>query len=289
MEENTKKTGPAVPGNFKPFLSVLPVLIVLFAAVLLWDSEPSRTDEEGELSASVTSEDAPPELLVTAEQLDRMTYRDSEHDEEVRWTYDDASLEELNRVLREYEIRTPEEISQFLAQAAVETGAGRWLTELGSEDYFNRHGYTTGTRGAGYLHLTFQYGQMAFAVGMMKKCVPELSGLPYRNPTCYYNSDVEESYYSALELAEELGLDVSRYARIVYDPQSDVTTGADYIAEEFAWESAGYYWHVNGIGRLLAGSPDAAHTDEVSRLIGGRSWQARREAYEAFYPVLASG
>ncbi|MDE7246094.1 MAG: hypothetical protein K2O18_19265 [Oscillospiraceae bacterium] len=288
MKEHTKKSRSVIPENFKPFLSIFPVFIVLIAAVLLWGRETPETEDEKEISASAVSEDAPPELLVTAEQLDRMTYLDSEKGEEMQWVYDGDSLEELNRVLREYEIRTPEEISQFLAQAAVETGAGRWLTELGNEDYFNRHGYTCGTRGAGYLHLTFEYGQMAFAVWMMKKSVPELAGIPYLNPTCYYNSEVAESYYSALEKAEELGLDVSRYARIVYDPQNDSTTGADYIAEEFAWESAGYFWHITGMSRFLSGPPSTAHTDEVSRVVGGRSWQSRREAYEAFYPVLSA-
>ncbi len=285
MERHMKKSGPMIPEQFRPFILLIPLFVFLAAAVLIWGREPAAAEKK--ISRSVTSEDAPPEQLVTAEQLGRMTYLDSVMGE-VQWVYDDASLSELNRVLREYEIRTPEEISQFLAQAAVETAAGRWLTELGDEEYFRRYGYTTGTRGAGYLHLTFEYGQMAFAVWMIKKCVPEMASIPYRNPTCYTQEEVKETYYSTLRMAEDLGVDISRYSRIVYDPKSSVFTGADYIAEAFAWESAGYYWHITGIKRALSGPPGVAHTDEVSRLVGGRNWQSRREAYEAFYPVLSA-
>ena len=65
-------------------------------------------------------------------------------------------------------------------------------------------------------------------------------------------------------------------------------TGADYIARAFAWESAGYYWHITGIGEALGDRPGVENTDTVSRLVGGSNWQSRREAYLAFYPVLAN-
>lgn len=273
-----------IPDNYRPLFPLVPLFAVLVAAILLWGREPAEAEEEEFLSLSVVSEEALPEL-VTAEQLDEMAYLDSVMGE-IGWTYTEESLADLNRVLREYEIRTPEEISQFLAQAAVETAAGRWLTELGDDAYFEKYGYTAGTRGAGYLHLTFEYGQMAFATWMMKKSVPELGGIAYRNPTFHDAQEVTEAYYSALRVAANLGIDISSYSRIVYDPQSPVATGADYIAQAYAWESAGYYWHITGISRALSGPPGVGNTDEVSKLVGGGNWQSRREAYAAFYPVL---
>lgn len=282
MAEYKKSRGMQIPESLRPLMPLLPLFAVLVAVIFLWGREPKEEAEP--LYLSLVTEEAPPQL-VTAAQLDQMAYIDSNMGE-VSWVYTEQSLSELNRVLQEYEIRTPEEISQFLAQAAVETAAGRWLTELGDEEYFQHYGYSTGTRGAGYLHLTFEYGQMAFAVWMMKKNIPELSGIPYRNPTCNTKEDIADAYYHTLRLAANLGIDISSYSRIVYDGRSPVSTGADYIAEAFAWESAGYYWHITGIGCALDGPPGVRHTDDVSRLVGGGNWKSRREAYLAFYPVL---
>lgn len=274
-----------LPERLRPLVPLAPMFILLVAAILFWGREPEEEQKEVRYLSLVSEESMP--QLVTAEQLDRMSYIDSNMGE-VGWVYTEESLAELNRVLREYDIRTPEAISQFLAQAAVETAAGRWLTELGEESYFQRYGYTTGTRGAGYLHLTFEYGQMAFATWMMKKNVPELRDIPYRNPTCNTREAISEAYYNALRLAANLGADISAYSRIVYDARSPVSTGADYIAEAFAWESAGYYWHITGIGFALDGLPGVGHTDTVSQLVGGSNWQSRREAYAAYYPVFAA-
>lgn len=277
-----------IPARYRPLLVLVPLFAVLVVAILIWGREPAALENKIDPHFSrVLPEEEVPEL-VTAAQLDKMSYLDSVMGE-VGWTYTEESLSDLNRVLNEYEIKTPEEISQFLAQAAVETAAGRWLTELGDDAYFEKYGYTAGTRGAGYLHLTFGYGQMAFAVWMMKKEVPELSGLAYYNPTCHNEDEITEAYYAALRLAANLGIDISRYSRIVYDEQSPMETGADYIAQMFAWESAGYYWHITGIGRALSGRPGVWNTDEVSRLVGGGNWQSRREAYLAIYPVLSGG
>ena len=279
MAEHRKFRGTQIPERLRPLLPLLPLFLVLVTAILLWGREPK--EEEKTLYLSLVTEEAPLQL-VTAEQLDQMAYLDSNMGE-VGWIYTEQSLTELNRVLREYEITTPEEISQFLAQAAVETAAGRWLTELGDEEYFQRYGYSTGTRGAGYLHLTFEYGQMAFATWMMKRYIPALEQIQYVSPANSGEEDIAAAYYAALQAAANLGVNVSRYSRIVFDSNSPVTTGADYIAENFAWESAGYYWVAAGIGKALA----AGDTDAVSHLVGGSNWQSRREAYAAFYPILS--
>ena len=126
-----------IPERLRPLVPLAPMFILLVAAILLWGREPEEEQKEVRYLSLVSEESMP--QLVTAEQLDRMAYIDSNMGE-VGWVYTEESLAELNRVLREYDIRTPEAISQFLAQAAVETAAGRWLTELGEESYFQRYG-----------------------------------------------------------------------------------------------------------------------------------------------------
>lgn len=266
----------------QPLLPLTPLFAGLVIVILIWGWEPAQPGEEP-LPGVEAGE--PAEYLVTADQLARMRYTDSVLGE-LDWLVTEESLKELDRVLREYGILSVEERSQFLAQAMVETAGGKWLTELGDEAYFNRFGYTAGTRGAGYLHLTFAYGQMAFATWMMKRRVPQMADIVYQNPTCHGREEIEEAYYAALCLAANLGLDVSAYSRIVYDSRSPVTTGADYIGQAFPWESAGYFWHITGIGDALSDKPGTENTDVASRLVGGGNWQSRREAYGAIYPVL---
>lgn len=266
---------------------VLLLLLCLFFLLLLLIFHQESDEPEKKLTTPVTTrrteQTEPP--LVTAEQMKQLTYIDSKLGE-LKWNLSEQSLAELNRVLREYDICEPEQISHFLAQATVETAAGKKLTESGDDEYFEKHGYSAGVRGAGYLHLTHDYGQMAFSTWMMKKYVPELEDIAYKNPSSSAKDEVTQAYYAALCRAANLGLDVSAYSRIVYDEDSPVSTGADYIAEAFAWESAGYYWQASGIGEALSSSPGAAGVDIVSQRVGGSNWQSRREAYAAFYPVL---
>lgn len=268
--------------NILLLASGLLLLTVLVIALLLTSRKPPPEEPE----PPAPSEEIPaPVVLVTAEQAALLTYTDSTFGK-MSWNLDEDSLAELNQVLLEYGITSPEEISHFLAQATIETGAGRYLTELGSEEYFRSHGYSAGTRGAGYFHLTHEYGQMAFATWMMKKYVPELALTDYVSPADHGKDDIALCYYQALQLAANLKLDVSAYSRIVYNASSPVVTGADYIAHAFAWESAAYYWQMAGISQALDAQSGADPSDLVSQRVGGSNWDSRREAFEAFYPVL---
>ena len=270
------------PRSIRALLLLCPLFASLACAILLWGWAPAQPEAAEPAPAIEAAEPAP---LVTAAQLEAMAYTDSVMGE-MSWALTEASVEELNRVLRAYGILSAEEISQFLAQAMVETVGGRWLLGIGDDPYFQDHGYTAGTRGAGYFHLTFAYGQMAFATWMMKRHVPELAEIEYVNPTFHGRETIREGYYRALGLAANLGLDVSAYSRIVYDAHSPVPTGAEYIAASFAWESAGYYWYITGISAALDSEPGTHNTDAVSQLVGGGNWQSRREAYLAIIPVL---
>lgn len=286
MTEQMEKL--ALPEARKKVLLAAGALLVLMAVALglfLLRGGPEPPEE-----VLPVEEPEPQDWLVSRAQIEQLTYSDSKLGE-VRWDLSDDALAELNRVLTEYDITSAEDISQFLAQAAVESLGGTALTEWGDEDYFRGRGYSAGTRGAGYLHLTFAYGQMAFAVWLMKKYVPALSEIEYANPADHGRDEISASYYAALQTAANLGLDVSRYTRVVYDrnmPESGPVTGADYIAGAFAWESAAYFWHISGISQAFLNFPCSLNTDIASEIVGGSNWQSRREAYAAYYPVLAA-
>ena len=269
--------------------AVLALILVLLAIAVLVVMLVRHLLHPGQEAEELPAGEERP-ALVTMEQMERLSYTDSALGE-LTWTITEALLEELNRVLEVYGITTAEEISQFLAQVTVEPVAGRYLTELGDEAYFQRYGYSAGTRGAGYLHLTFDYGQMAFAVWMMKRCVPGLEDIAYVNPSSHSREEIAAAYYEALQRAANLGADISRYSRIVYSgppERAGCVTGADYIAEAFPWESAAYYWQISGIGAALSPAPGVDNTDIASKRVGGGNWQSRREAYLAFYPVFSA-
>ena len=259
---------------------------VLLAIVLLARFWPFHKEEEPPEPTLPPTEEPAPYPYVTAEQAAALCYTDSIMGE-ISWSLSDESLKELNRVLEEYEICEAESISQFLAQATVESGGGKALVGLGTEAYFQSRGYNAGTCGAGYLHLTHEYGQMAFATWMMKKYVPALAEIRYVNPAHRGREAVAEAYYEAMRLAVNLGLNVSEYTRIVYDANSPVVTGSEYIAAMFAWESAAYYWHIAGIQAAFPVESGVENTDVASKMVGGSNWKSRREAYLAFYPILS--
>ena len=127
----------------QPLLPLTPFFAGLVIVILIWGWEPAQPAGE---PLPKTEDPVRTEYLVTAEQLSRMSYTDSALGD-LSWLVTESSLEELDQVLREYGILSVEERSQFLAQAMVETAGGKWLTELGDEAYFNRYGYTAGTRG----------------------------------------------------------------------------------------------------------------------------------------------
>lgn len=268
----------------------IPIVFLLSAAlcaetIALLSPQKSVEPAPPEPSPSPSAEVEQIDPLVTAEQIAQLSYQDSTLGK-LCWELSQEALSDLNRVLLQYGICAPEEICQFLAQATVESAAGRQLTESGDEAYFQSRGYTTGTRGAGYLHLTYEYGQMAFSTWMMKTYVPELASIRYVDPANHGKEEISAAYYQALKAAADLGLDVSSYTRIVFNSNCSLPTGADYIASEFAWESAAYYWNMSGISEAFSETPGVENTDIASARVGGGNWQSRREAYLAFSPVF---
>ena len=109
------------PRSVRALLPLCPLFASLACAILLWGWAPAQPEAAEPAPAIEAAEPAP---LVTAAQLEAMAYTDSVMGE-MSWALTEASVEELNRVLRAYGILSAEEISQFLAQAMVETEIGR--------------------------------------------------------------------------------------------------------------------------------------------------------------------
>lgn len=155
--------------------------------------------------------------LVSKGQLEQL-YKDSKHFLSGKVT--DDMVNELNRVLNDYNITTTEQIQYFLAVSLHEsrlalTEAG-WLSETSVKQYCARYepntqlGKDLGNtkqgdgylfRGAGYIQLTGRYNYQIFANDMGN--------------------------------------------------QEIVKQGADYVAEKYAWEAAGYFWEKNNINSII--------------------------------------
>ena len=99
------------------------IILALFANRDRPEPEPSAAAETPLSEPSpAPSEPEQPALLVTAEQMSRLSYTDSLLGP-LSWNLSQESLEELNQILIGYGILDSQEICHFLAQATVETGA----------------------------------------------------------------------------------------------------------------------------------------------------------------------
>jgi len=148
---------------------------------------------------------------------------------------------ELNLSLKENNIQSKIEIANFLAQCAYETNWGQWLTEgayLSESErasYFARKDYGYKYRGAGYIHIIWDYNYEPFANVM-------------GNPKIY-------------------------------------NQGADYVAANYAWSAAGWFWSNNNINNKIA---KGATVTDITRIVnGGIGTAAKRQGYyDKIYSIL---
>ena len=118
----------------------------------------------------------------------------------------DTMVKDLNRVLEKYEINTPEKIAIFMATIGHESKTALVEGGVGGIYVIDDVDY----RGGGYSQLTgYKYNYKPFADQM------EREGLVALNP------------------------DGS-------NPITSLGGGAEYIANHFAWESAGWHWTAQG-------------------------------------------
>ena len=98
---------------------------------------------------------------------------------------------------------------------------------------------------------------MSFAVYEMLRENPEMQGYEYisegkvKKLDFVFNAssdenDVVENYNGALMVAKDLGTDIKKYTDIL-----DV--GKTYVAENYFWKSAGFFWMSNKIGQRIEG------------------------------------
>lgn len=184
-------------------------------------------------------------------------------------------IKELAEMMDKYIITTREQICAFLAECMYESDYGRGLTEYGNEAYWDANGYGTKYRGSGYIHITWEYGYQAFATYLILQDVPELQDYAsYLNPKNNDAASIADEYNKLVAAAQDLGIDISDYTDIV-------DCGADYVAENYAWESAAYYWDANNINEVI---DNGGNLDEVSSIINRwdtGTFDTREELYEA--------
>lgn len=170
----------------------------------------------------------------------------------------DEMLEDLNRVLKKYEINTPERISHFIAQCLYESGKGVYTFEQGSESYFSNKSYGSKYRGVGYVQMTWEYSYQAFATYLTLQDHPELKDYAtYKSPDNNDAKTIAQQYDNVLKGAKALGINIDVYTDIV-------DNGYTYVSDNFAWESAGYFWDVKSLNTSI---DNGATVDDISRKV----------------------
>ena len=129
-------------------------------------------------------------------------------------------------------------------------------------------------RGSGYIHITWDYGYQAFATYEILNNYPELKEYAtYKNPANNGPEIIAREYNKLLDAAEELGLDISMYTDI-YDK------GADYVGENFAWESAAYFWETGGCNDKLDNGGTINDVSEIINKNDTSTFDDRAEYYD---------
>ncbi len=187
-------------------------------------------------------------------------------------TVTDEMITDLNRVLSNYGITDVENIQHFIAQTCIETGYGNSLVELGSDAYLNSKSYGKMYSGVGYIQITWDYSYAAFATYMILDEHQDLNDVArYRNPKNNSRESIFTEYNNLVDEAINRGYDISDYTDIV-----DI--GREYVADKFAWETAGYFWNTSGLTSADINTP----VDDVTTVVNKwtDSYKERRDAYD---------
>ena len=161
----------------------------------------------------------------------------------------DAMVADLNRVLEKYGITSKTAIQMFMANIAHESKTA--LIQGGGAQYTTISGQQVDVRGGGYMQLTGKNNYSQF----MKQMLSE--GLA-----------TEENGVNSIVLGNNA-----------------ISGGAAYIAEYYAWESAGWYWKAANCNRLLS---KGASFLKICQVINGgeaftgtpNGWEERQKFYE---------
>ncbi len=214
---------------------------------------------------------------------------------------------DMNRVLEKYEINTRERLRHFFAQCFVESASCQNLIVEGYDEIPPRD--LSGAKyypyiGTGHIQLTYRYSYQAFATYVTLNNYPELQDVvKYLSPAHHNEEEIDEQYDKLLDEAEKAGIDISEITQIggKRDEEADTDSGNDteecvqpteaiYIAKNYAWETAGYFWKTGGaneiVNSLQPGNPEDVDsiTDVVNKYTPYR--QQRKDAYKAVMEVI---
>ena len=171
----------------------------------------------------------------TAVEEPRDTYVTSDQLTAMGWVgVTDSMVNELNQVLYKYEINTAERIRHFLAQAQHESGNGKILIERyngnSPEEYFSKRDFRP----------EYEHNQTG-------------DGAKYRGAG-YMQLTWKATYRSFSEYVDD--------NRIVED-------GVSYVADNYAWESSGWFWKFyKGLNEKV----DSGYTvTQVTKVVNGGS------------------
>lgn len=184
----------------------------------------------------------------------------------------DDMITELNNQLEKYKITNSENIQHFIAQTCVETGYGRSIVEDGPDSYFKKKKYGKKYSGVGYIHMTWDYGYCAFATYLILDYQPNLKKIgSYRNPKNNNPESIFKEYKKIINKEIENKYNISKYTDIFNE-------GREYVAKNFAWETATYFWSVNQLLKVNK----STSVDEVTKIVNKwtDSYKERREAYK---------
>jgi putative chitinase len=149
------------------------------------------------------------------------------------------SVDELNAGIIKFKIASINELRHFLSQVSHECGCGRWATEIW---------------GPTKIQLSYE-GRTSLG----NNCPGD--GFKFRGAG-YIQMTGRHNYTS--------------FSKYMNDPKI-VEIGAKYIADNYCWMSAFYWWINNGMSKLCSTNPSVATV--TRRVNGGENGLASREAF----------
>ncbi|MBQ9699158.1 MAG: peptidoglycan-binding protein [Lachnospiraceae bacterium] len=153
--------------------------------------------------------------------------------------YTEESINELLDTITEFGIDDDKELKVFLAQTLHEC--------LSDADGIENAKKNWKYAGAGAIQLTGVDNYRGFAIYEIIRQNTELEANKLMiSPANRSSDEVLANYNKLIGIAENKDIDISKYTDIV-----DI--GKKYVAENYLWRSAGWYWMTNKIGEKIEG------------------------------------
>ena len=101
----------------------------------------------------------------------------------------------------------------------------------------------------------------------------------------FSNKDYGYKYRGAGYIQLTWDYNYSDFAKAV-DDEEIYNQGAEYVAENYAWRAAGWFWSNNDMNTRIA---NGATVRDITRVVRGSSsgWEKRKEYYDHSFNVLS--